>query len=160
MQICADGPSRKAWTCYLGVMIILQHERRGGCCWTIPFIYSTASSRFIGIATTEKVGAHILTHNLRRCSHTSSLFFCISGQGQSRYSYSLIHILNNCSNVRNFRERQQQHNIVMAVHSRQMVEAGQKLHNKILSGYFMNAEPFFSGFWIDTNIYSPRALIS
>ncbi len=50
--------------------------------------------------------------------------------------------------------------LLWAVHSRQMVEAGQKLHNKILSGYFMNAEPFFSGFWIDTNIYSPRALIS
>jgi len=113
MQICADGPSRKAWTCYLGVMIILQHERRGGCCWTTPFIYSTASSRFIGIVTTEKVGAHILTHNFIRCSHTSSLFFCISGQGQSRYSYSLIHMLNNCSNVINFRERQQQHKILL-----------------------------------------------
>ncbi|HVD21199.1 MAG TPA: hypothetical protein VNB95_04585 [Nitrososphaera sp.] len=62
----------------IGVMIILQHERRGGCCWTIPFIDSTASSRFIGIgiATTEKVGAQILTHNFIRI-HPPPLFSSI-----------------------------------------------------------------------------------
>jgi len=39
------------------VMIILQHERRGvvvGVVLFHPFIDSTASSRFIGIATTER----------------------------------------------------------------------------------------------------------
>jgi len=127
-----------------------------------PFHSSTAPLQVALLVLQQLKGRYThINPQFHKGSRTSSLFFCISGQGQSRYSYSLIHILNNCSNVRNFRERQQQqHNIVIAIHSRQMVEAGQKLHNKILSGYFMNAEPFFSGFWIDTNIYSPRALIS
>src|SRR5215210_6558892 len=92
--------------------------------------HSTASSRFIGIATTERIDAHILIHNFTRV-HTPPLFSSASGLGRSRYSYSSIHTLDNCSNVRNFKERQQ-HNIVIAIHSRQMVEEDQKFDNKIL----------------------------
>jgi hypothetical protein len=136
-------------------MIILQHEPRG-CCWTIPFIDSTASSRFIGMQQLKRIDAHILT---QKGSHTSSPFFCISGQRRSRYSYSLIHILNNCSNVRNFRERQQ-HNIVIVIHSLHMVEVDQKVQNKILSRYFINAEAFFPFSDSYEHVCYPRALIS
>src|SRR5215210_7883508 len=94
-----------------------------------PFQSSTAPLQVALLVLQElkRIDAHILT---QKGSHTSSPFFCISGQRRSRDSYSLIHTLNNCSNVRNFRERQQ-HNIVIAIHSLHMVEVDQKVQNKI-----------------------------
>src|SRR5215204_3424012 len=125
-----------------------------------PFHSSTAPLQVALLVLQQLKGrcTHINTQ-FHKGSRTSSLFFCISGQGRSRYSYSLIHMLNNCSNVRNLRAPTTTQYCYCRSQSTNG-RRGQKLHNKILSGYFMNAEPFFSGFWIDTNIYSPRALIS
>ena len=67
--------------------------------------------------------------------------------------------LEQCSNVRNFRERQQ-HNIVIVIHSLHMVEVDQKVQNKILSRYFINAEAFFPFSDSYEHVCYPRALIS
>src|SRR5215203_480197 len=97
-----------------------------------PFHSSTAPLQVALLVLQQLKGRYThINPQFHKGSRTSSLFFCISGQGRFRYSYSLIHMLNNCSNVRNLRAPTTTH-IVMAVHSRQMVEASQKLHNKIL----------------------------
>jgi hypothetical protein len=79
----------------------------------------------------KRIDAHILTHNFKEFTHLLSFLLHLDRGGLGILIHQYIR-WNNCSNVRNFRERQQ-HNIVIAIHSRQMVEADQKFDNKILS---------------------------
>lgn len=145
MQICANCLGRKTWSCYLGVMIILQHKRRGGVV-VGPFHSSTAPLQvaLLILQQLKRIDAHILTHNFIRV-HTPPLFFCISGQGRSRYSYSLIHMLNNCSNVRNFRERQQ-HTILLLPFT--VDKWSKRTRNYIIKSYLdiLWMQSFFSRF--------------